>query len=153
MNDAMQNYNYHMDDRVISASIRRGKVSKDRLGKPLLVWAYEDPETDEETVYTLPMSLEVCGMCEGSGSVTNPSIDAGGLTQEDFADDEDFASDYFSGAYDMTCPECGGLRVVPEVQREDLSPEQARVLALYDEWQADEYAFARECAFERAMGC
>ena len=55
--------------------------------------------------------FEVCSMCEGSGKVTNPNIDAGGISQDDFYDDPDFEEDYFSGRYDITCPHCNGKRV------------------------------------------
>jgi len=55
--------------------------------------------------------FEVCSMCEGSGKVTSPNIDAGGISQDDFYDDPDFEEYYFSGRYDITCPQCSGERV------------------------------------------
>jgi len=58
-------------------------------------------------------SFEVCPLCNGHGTVVNPGIDAGGLTREDFQNDPDFAEEYFSGKYDVTCPQCDGHRVVP----------------------------------------
>lgn len=51
---------------------------------------------------------EICPLCEGHGKHVNPSIDASGLTSEDFAEDPDFADDYMSGAYDVTCNQCHG---------------------------------------------
>lgn len=62
-------------------------------------------------VIRVPVRMEVCSMCHGSGTVVNPSIDAGGLRDEDFRGDPDFARDYFYGAYDVKCPHCNGLRV------------------------------------------
>lgn len=57
------------------------------------------------------MKYEVCGMCQGSGKTTNPNIDCGGISQEDFDEDPDFEEEYFSGRYDITCAQCKGLRV------------------------------------------
>lgn len=63
----------------------------------------------------LPTHKEVCPACRGEGSHVHPSIDANGLTADDFAEDPDFAEDYFRGAYDIGCQHCRGLRVVDEI--------------------------------------
>lgn len=60
-----------------------------------------------------PWHWEVCDLCEGRAKVVNPSIDASGLTAEDFAEDPDFAESYKSGMYDITCPRCGGRSTIP----------------------------------------
>lgn len=60
-----------------------------------------------------PYHWEVCDLCDGRGTVINPSIDANGLTGEDFAEDPDFATDYFNGTYDVQCPRCAGRTTVP----------------------------------------
>jgi cytochrome c5 len=57
-------------------------------------------------------NYQVCPVCEGEGKTVNPNIDANGLTAEDFAEDPDFAEDYRSGVYDITCNACHGQRVV-----------------------------------------
>lgn len=57
------------------------------------------------------MKYEVCGMCRGSGKTTNPNIDCGGISREDFDEDPDFEEEYFAGKYDITCVQCKGLRV------------------------------------------
>lgn len=54
----------------------------------------------------------VCPVCEGEKTHVTPTVDAGGLTDADFADDPDFAEHYFGGRYDVTCSECAGQRVV-----------------------------------------
>lgn len=48
----------------------------------------------------------ICPICEGDGKYVNPSIDAGGISAETFADDPDFAEEYFSGMYDVACRIC-----------------------------------------------
>lgn len=50
----------------------------------------------------------ICPACQGEGKCVNPNIDSNGLTAEDFADDPDFAEDYMSGLYDVTCGACNG---------------------------------------------
>lgn len=50
----------------------------------------------------------ICPACKGEGRCVNPNIDSNGLTRDDFAEDPDFAEDYLSGAYDVTCAACGG---------------------------------------------
>jgi hypothetical protein len=54
----------------------------------------------------------ICPVCDGEGKTVNPDIDANGLTREDFDEDPDFAEDYRSGLYDITCAACNGQRVV-----------------------------------------
>lgn len=61
----------------------------------------------------------VCPTCEGAGKHVNPSIDAHGIGADEFNEDPDFADAYFSGAYDVACVECKGLRVVPGCAVED----------------------------------
>ena len=101
---------------------------------------------DHDGKMELPSKYEVCDLCSGSGKVVNPSIDCCGLTQEDFDEDPDFEENYRSGRFDITCPECGGLRVIPtptfppEIQEE------------INSWWRSEADYARETAAERAMG-
>lgn len=97
----------------------------------------------------LPSKFVVCYGCEGRGKIVNPSIDGNGLSREDFDNDPEFREDYFKGVYDIACPECGGLRVVPEIDRELCAPE---LLEAYDRWQEDELAYARERANEIRWG-
>jgi hypothetical protein len=63
----------------------------------------------------IPFNWVVCDLCEGNGKVVNPSIDASGLSAEDFRDDPDFADDYRSGVYDIQCPQCRGRTTVPQI--------------------------------------
>lgn len=93
-----------------------------------------DPERiilidDDGLEHELPTVWEVCPVCDGNGSHVNPAIDCNGLTAEDFADDPDFAEDYFRGAYDQPCNRCGGRSTVRVLDR-DACP--ADLLALYD---------------------
>ena len=135
---------YHEDSR--DAAARRGG----NRAPVVIVEEYDAAGEHVADVETpLPVRVEVCPLCDGRGSHVNPSIDAHGLSAEDFADDPDFAEDYFRGRYDQPCNECHGLRVVEGVDREACPPD---LLALY-ETQQDELAemYATEAA-ERRMG-
>ena len=72
----------------------------------------------EDFPIDFPSKFEVCWICDGKGKHTNPSIDASGISREDFDEDPDFREDYFSGIYDITCGQCHGKRVVPVVDTE-----------------------------------
>ena len=97
----------------------------------------------------VPAVYVVCGLCDGRGQHVNPSIDAHGLTAEDFDMDPDFAEDYRSGAYDMVCAQCDGRRVelVPDVERMDDATVHAYNRACEERW-----AFEREQEAERRFG-
>lgn len=104
---------------------------------------------DEEVIF--PVKFEVCPLCNGRGKHINPSIDAHGISPEEFRNDPQFEEDYFGGFYDVTCYECGGRNVVPEI---DLGSSQLdkKMLKLFYEWQKDMADFRRECEAERRMG-
>lgn len=101
----------------------------------------------------LPMRYEVCGLCRGRGETVNPSIDANGLTAEDF-EDLDFREDYCSGAYNIPCAECHGLRVVPVVDYDYRSSDgvEARLVRYVVEYEKERARSAREEARALAMG-
>lgn len=73
---------------------------------------------DDEDKLFLPFKFEyaVCGTCDGRGTHVNPSIDAHGISSDEFDDDPDFRENYFNGMYDVTCYECYGKRVVPNIK-------------------------------------
>lgn len=88
------------------------KLSADELGDE----EFEEGEEPHDKEFTLRFTWEVCGSCSGRGSYVNPSIDAHGITESERADwDHDEEERYFSGAYDITCEECKGRRVSPQV--------------------------------------
>jgi hypothetical protein len=90
---------------------------------------------------------EVCDLCNGKGSHVNPSIDAHGISSEEFYEDPDFAENYFSGVYDVACYQCGGKRVVPIPNDDDPGKED------YNNYISDHYEYMAEIEAERRMGC
>lgn len=95
-------------------------------------------------VSAYPTTWAICDVCRGEGTTVNSSIDAGGLSAEDFYDDPDFAEDYMSGTYDVSCGHCGGSGKVQVIDRSRMSAEQ---LEEHDEMLRDE---AESRAIERA---
>lgn len=62
----------------------------------------------EEKPYKIRLRWKVCETCDGRGTHVNPSIDAHGISSEDFDEDPDFREEYMSGMYDVPCYECSG---------------------------------------------
>ena len=110
-------------------------------------------DRDEDMEVEIPSKYDVCHRCEGRGTHVDPRIDGNGLTREDFAEDPDFAEDYFNGVYDTTCYECKGLRVVkvPNLERCKLSHRMA--LNIHDRQEAQRAQWDREDAYTRRMEC
>jgi len=100
-----------------------------------------------------PATFEVCGLCDGQGSHVNPSIDAHGISAEEFYDDPGFAEDYFNGVYNVACYECKGLRVTPTIDTNNLTDQQKKDYDVLQEKIRDDAMYAAECAAERRMGC
>lgn len=112
---------------------------------------FDDEDDDgNEIELELPAKYEVCSLCDGKGHHVNPSIDAHGLSREDFDEDPGFAEDYLSGMYDELCYECGGKRVQPVVNEEYADKE---TLERFKDRERSEADYIRECEYERRMGC
>lgn len=107
---------------------------------------YDEEDYEAEKELKLPARLEVCDLCEGSGSVVDPNIDAGGLSRDDFDEDPGFEEDYHSGRFNITCPQCRGKNVVPVIDYERLSVEQKKE---FDEYQDDLEEAARDAEADR----
>lgn len=106
-----------MDERDFAVLLEDFEYDTDRM-----TISFED-EGGERT--EISAKYAVCDLCNGKGKHVNPSIDSGGLTREDFAEDPDFERDYFRGLYDISCNRCGGKRVIlvagDENNKEDLA--------------------------------
>jgi len=73
-----------------------------------------------------------------NSSYQDRMIDAGGISSEDFYDDPEFAEDYQSGVYDITCPQCSGKRVEPIVDESRLDDEQKAAMEHMEEAAREE---------------
>ena len=105
----------------------------------------------DEVDFTVHIHMGECEVCQGKGKYVNPSIDAGGLTYEDFANDPEFEEEYFRGAYDQVCEACGGKGKYPEIDR-DKTPEW--IVNLIDEREEEERreAYSDRYTYMREMG-
>lgn len=88
--------------------------------QPIVYLELEDGGIEERP---LPTVWGICDVCNGEGKHTNPAVDCGGLSYDDFAGDRDFAEDYSSGMYDITCNKCNGRTTIKVVDWENLTPE------------------------------
>jgi hypothetical protein len=128
--------------------------------------------------YVMPGRFDVCDVCDGKGYHVNPSIDASGLSAEDFEEDDRFMADYWGeddeeeeeeaeepvgvvtrgaepskvrtrGLYDVDCYQCKGQRVMLVVNRSRCDP---KVLELLDQVVQDDLDTWAEHEAERRMG-
>lgn len=103
-------------------------------------------------IHVFPARYEVCRTCDGKGKHVNPSIDAHGISRDEFDDDPGFEEDYFSGVYDVECYECHGRRVVPKIDDSNLNPRQLQVLKVIQNLRRDNQRMDEMSYLERMMG-
>lgn len=145
--------NYYSDHRVRAGERRKDSpfVSVDfsRMRAVVKVEGIDDEDRDFEETHEVPVVFAVCPTCEGRGRHVKPSIDAGGLSAEDFDEDPDFRESYMSGMYDVTCYECRGEKVVPRMDEEQVKPE---ILKAIEERARLDAMYRAERDAERRMG-
>ena len=108
-----------------------------------------DEQRDEEVEIELPTCWAVCPCCHGEGKTVNPSIDGNGISTRVFAEDPEFAEQYFSGALDVSCGHCEGKRVVREVNWGAMPEWQVKA---YEKQLDDEHYSMMEQYAEMRMG-
>ena len=109
---------------------------------------------EDEVELELPSCKEVCPDCDGEGKTYLgwSASEQPAFTEEDFYEEgPDFREDYFSGAYDRTCPECKGLRVVDVINWELVNKADPMVKA-YLAYREEEARDAAISEGERRMG-
>lgn len=109
--------------------------------------------TDEQgDDISIPAVYSVCPTCDGHGAHSRGvERDGGGFTASEWAEeDQDFREDYMSGAYDRTCEECDGQRVILVPDFDAMTEEHKRAFEAHANELADCRAIERA---ERAFGC
>lgn len=121
------------------------------MSERLVIDFTTEDDDGNEIIHELPACYEVCSRCSGTGSHVNPSIDGHGITEEEWDRDWSYEErdDYMSGVYDVTCYECGGLRVVLVVDEKTCDKD---LLRAYHRDQAEDRAYQNMCEMERKMG-
>lgn len=156
----IETYNYYGDHRVIAGMTdstfksvdQRRMVGELVLGDRCVYCELPDSSckgcTKTNTV-EVPIVFEVCSTCRGKGTHTNPAIDCCGISSERFAEDPDFAEDYFGGVYDVPCNECHGNRVAPAI---DYNHADKNIIKEYERKIQADIDYAMMCAAERRLG-
>ena len=142
----------HLNDpRVIAMEQGSAWKGYDRRTNTITV-DFTDPHTSDSLQATFPAKMVVCEVCEGHGTVVNPSVDAGGVTAEKMADQE-FAEQYGSGMFDTTCPHCEGYRVVPDIDHADSDSLLAwKYMKSKELWMREQAVIRAEEMAERRAG-
>lgn len=175
---AIEQRNYHSDSRVLAAHATVHFTVKAVVNSLAIIVltdhavesifedfdAYKDDPNDPNSytedwdalpwlkrdgTYFGKCDQDECYACSGTGTMVNPSIDAGGLTAQDF-EDPHFAEMYMAGAFDVPCSTCKGTKLCQEVT---IDPERHPELVKWlDEAKRDAYYHDIERAAERRMG-
>ena len=111
-----------MDQRDLEYINEKFYKSFNESNMTFVVEYYNDD--DEEVKVELPARFEVCELCNGRGTHVHPSVDACGISKNDFDDDPEFEEAYFGGHYDVACYRCKGKRVEPIVNEDILTTRQ-----------------------------
>lgn len=128
-------------------------VDKQRRVAEIEIVVHADNEDGyEEMVVEIPIKLEVCQSCQGRGKMVNPSVDGDGWTRHDFDEDPDFEEAYFSGDYDILCPNCGGDNVEACPDKSRMTPEQAGWWNTYCKNARDRHMSYLESQAEKRFG-
>ncbi len=126
---SLEDASYAQDSRVRSRDRNRNIVEDfDKLTITYVGIDFRGDEDGGGQDLTIPAKVCVCLTCNGRGKHVNPSIDAHGLSREDFEEDPDFAEQYMSGVYDVTCYGCGGRNVVLEPDELRADPDDLKTL-------------------------
>lgn len=125
-----------------------GAIDKNTMQMTVVL---EDDDGNEFEVQ-FPIEFVVCGTCDGKGSHVDPNIDSNGITGDEWNEwDYDERERYMSGGYDVTCYECNGDRVVPEINEKKLTEEQKKFFQQYMDRIKGDYEYERMCEMERRM--
>ena len=154
--NAMERMNYHGDSRVLAALRTRAFyvvaihndaaiVQLDSDFQEYLIEEGELPKSHNGT-FAATVATPACWQCRGKGTMVNPSIDAGGISPRDFA--EDPAEAYFGGVFDVTCSECKGSG-----RNQDATINDARIARLVRDYLNDWAEYDAQSAEERRRGC
>jgi len=109
-------------------------------------------ENEEGIEIEVPTRYEVCQECGGEGKTDHPAF-SNGITSDEWNGpdwDEESQQNYLSGAYDVVCSRCDGLRVevVPYFDKMD-----KKTMRLWEEKEQAEYDYHLQCEAERKFGC
>jgi hypothetical protein len=130
------------DHRLQPATFAHERLHIDRMVADVLIIDEDGDEVEVE----VPFVWTVCPTCDGRGKHVNPSVDAGGLSADDFAQDPDFRESYFSGGYDVACYGCKGRTTVPEIDTDRAS---ADIVGAIHEAEMADAEYRAEVAAER----
>ena len=147
--------NYYNDPRTRAAAKGNWYDSFDEASMTATkeITHYDDEDEEITETFTFNVRFEVCDLCNGKGTMVNPSIDSGGLGYDDFHDDPDFEEDYHNGCFDIACSQCSGKRVVPTICDYSLTDEQSRALKIMRDQEEEEAYYHAERMAEMRMGC
>lgn len=110
-------------------------------------WEDEDGHLVETEI---PQEWEICPSCSGEGTTIARSLKGIAFSEEDLAEDPEFAHNMANGAYNESCPECNGTgKILVPIAYEQLNNEQKKAM----DWLEEQARISAEIDAISAMEC
>ena len=182
MYSSLENFNYYSDPRTIaqlagsSFILGASKSQQQAFLDPAILHIYdeEDNNNPKTCIHQLlkklgtkvqfqnqaaitinaPIHNVLCPMCEGDGTVVDPSIDSSGISNEDFYEDPEFENAYHSGFYNIRCPSCKGNKIIQTIDCSQVNEESDlhAIVTIIKDAEEERHQLAEERANELKWG-
>jgi DnaJ-class molecular chaperone len=115
--------------------------------------ALYNEETQEQITLTLYSKRIVCPTCNGYGHHFRSDLDENSFVRECFEErDEESFHLYQSGAFNQTCSECKGQKVLDEIDWDYFHSQYPKEAKMVSDWNRELRESEEEREWERRMG-
>jgi|CXWL01.1.fsa_nt_gi hypothetical protein len=123
-----------------------------KISKQMKITFTDAEGYDVEETVEVPTKRALCPTCDGKGTTVNPAVDSHGISPEEFAEDPDFEEAYFRGDFDVRCRECGGEKVIDNIDWETLEKTDPELAKQVREHEDRRYQMEQETRNEQRWG-
>lgn len=115
--------------------------------------ALYNEETEEQITLTLYSKRIVCPTCDGEGNHFRSDLDENSFVRECYEErDEESFYLYKAGAFNQSCSQCNGQKVVDEIDWEYFYSEYPKEAKAVSDWNRELRESEEEREWERRMG-
>jgi DnaJ-class molecular chaperone len=115
--------------------------------------ALYNEETQEQVTLNLPARRVVCPTCNGYGHHFRNDLDENSFVRECFEErDEESLYLYKAGAFNQTCSECKGQKVLDEIDWDYFNSQYPNESKMVSDWDYQQMQWEQEREWERRMG-
>lgn len=125
------------------------KMKKIQFTHPALY----NEETEEQITLTLYSRRIVCPTCDGEGNHFRSDLDENDFVRECYEErDEESFYLYKAGAFNQTCSECKGQKVLDEIDWDSFRSQYPKEAKMVSDWDNQQRQWEQESEWERRMG-